>query len=381
MTTAADDPERPLAPPLSDEMLQLRAAGNVHELGVYAAKLTRADRRLWHRRIKYYAKDYPTEIRRASEPTEAVWRTLQRYAGEEMDTAIQAQGHEVDPVLANAARNNIRLADAYYDAYYDGRDEIQPTVLYYGSLNLAKAIIRVRLGRDDERDRGRSGHGITVLEPLLSIEEGMVTLRSAGDFADFLAALGAEPPPDQTTVRVYDLLRLIPELDDVMTELTGEGTRAIRADVMENELMRYDVSLQLFAPDGTAWVEELAALPALHARNAALIAHARQLVWRTAEWKADADFRALTVAGQGGTRYFERLLPNGLFIPQAAAMVAVQFFLSHLCRYRADEWLQALDKHPRAYSVIREFLLMSEIRLPNLVLDLLARREYHFLSR
>jgi len=371
----------PFIPTLSADEKSLRDATGTIDMGTYVTGLAARIWESWNANISHYSHHRPLEERRATQTTEAIWRTIQRYAGEEIDDAIAVRQRKPD-AIARAARNNIRLADAYYDAYYDGRDEIQPIVLYYGSLNLAKALSRVALGIGNVV----GGHGVTVLKPELPIETAVLRLSTNGDFGLFVRALGAEPLPAEVDVSVFDLMRLIPELDGTMRQLSGVGTNAIRV-YPHPERTRYqgDTTVLLVVdvpdPNDSSWVQQLVALPALVKRKAGPNWHARQISWRAPEGDGDADYRALTISGLASERYFERRLPGDIHIPPTAAMFAVQFYLSHLCRYRADEWLRTIDEHPREYSLVRDFMFLSESQLPNNILNELAQREYVFSSR
>jgi hypothetical protein len=71
-----------------------------------------------------------------------------------------------------------------------------------------------------------------------------------------------------------------------------------------------------------------------------------------------------------GRKYY--IMEPDCFVPEPAAILALLFCFSMLCRYYPDVWMKGIDKDVRLAELMNTFLNIAYRKFPNLILDQLT---------
>lgn len=322
--------------------------------------------------------------RKSDDPFAAVWRELQRFAGDDAARRAVTERGIADESRLKALRNEVRLGDAYYLSYRDADEVIDPVILYYGAYALAKAVCYAAL--DDgafKLWRKRPTHGISS-KIGASLLDSEISFQNNGTLQAFAHVLGGDAPRDGT-MRSADLFRAVPELDAIVRDLGLGGTTAMPIfhfgdeDERAARIFRGHEHIHFVAGEGyTAedFEREVPIFWALTSRGALLRIDARQISWQT-KVGGEAELLFMAMRTPGGL-FFERRLPGGVYIPEMAVHLILLHLLADYARYRPDEWIEMVDSHNDQYALVREFIHVSEYKFPILVLNELTWRTYMF---
>lgn len=342
--------------------------------------------------VKRFKAARPLIVRKSDDPFTSTWRSLVRFTGTDAASRVfdLRDGQNVENL--QDVRNCIRLADSFYDSYVNADDVIDPALMYYGSMWLACAVIYADGSSEEVASlRNRPHHGVTTtFAPAAKriFLDARVDLLAAKTAQIFASVLGGDVIAGQS-LKMLDILRLLPELDDILREVTGAGTRAIPVwktnfSGFENEAFRklyprsVSISFGSFEEDldGEGFANEVAVMDALVDRELVIAEHSKTCMWTTRGFD-EQDLRTLCIATSDAL-YLERVMPSGHYLPELAAHLIVLHALSDLVRYHPNEWIRMVDDHTDEYSIIREFITVSERKYPNLILNELTRTTYVF---
>jgi hypothetical protein len=334
--------------------------------------------------IERFEKPRYVDERKSDDPFAAVWRELQRFAGDDAARRAVAERGISDESRLKALRNEVRLGDAYYLSYRDADEVIDPVILYYGAYALAKAICYSALDDDGfALWRKRPTHGISS-KIGASLLDSEISFQNNGTLQAFAYVLGGDAPREGT-MRASDLFRAVPELDGILRDLGLCGTSAMPIfhfgdeDERAARAFRAHEHIHIIADEGyTAedFEREVPIIWALMSRGALLQIDARQISWKT-KVGGEAELLFMAMRTPGGL-FFERRLPGGFYIPEMAVHLILLHLLADYARYRPDEWIDMVDSHNDQYSLVREFIHVSEYKFPILVLNELTWRTFAF---
>lgn len=334
--------------------------------------------------IERFEKPRYVDERKSADPFAAVWRELQRFAGDDAARRALTERGITDENRLKALRNEVRLGDAYYLSYRDADEVIDPVILYYGAYALAKAICYAALDTDAfQLWRKRMTHGISSkIGP--SLLDSEVSFQNNGTLQAFAYVLGGDAPREGT-MRAADLFRAVPELEAILRDLGLGGTSAMPIFHFgdENEraarAFRAHEHIRIIADEGyTAddFQRDVPIIWALMSRGALLQIDSRQVSWQT-KIGGEAELLFMAVRTPEGL-FLERRLPGGFYIPEMAVHLILLHLLADYARYRPDEWIEMVDSHNDQYALVREFIHVSEYKFPNLVLNELTWRTFIF---
>lgn len=340
--------------------------------------------------LRRFSRARPTVVRHASDTLAANWRELVRLSGPEAtDRIFDEHGNSASP-FKRQFRTCLRIADAYYLAYLESDDIVDPLLLYYGNLWLASALIyavsspiRAKAWRANPLHGTRPRFDESEPDDIL---KATIIVQGHGTLQTFCMALGGDDPKN-STFRIVDLLKYLPDLEGVLADtIPGFETSATLAVPMEK-----DNFSNSFDRDNARWIHEnvycpglmntesllkpIALLPVLEQRRYAFHPSNPYLKWDCLGGEGD-DLRAFCIAA-GSSYYFEARIGT-LYIPELALYLMVSHALSEFARYYPDDWLQMHDEHTSAYAVVREFVSVVERKFPNLILNELTLRNYVF---
>lgn len=372
---------------MNDDVETLRAIGNGAILEGTTRVLTdeqaarvKANARL----IERFDRSRLVTERKSDDPFAAIWRELQRFAGEDAARRATSEQGVTDEARVKALRNEVRLADAYYLSYRDADEVIDPVILYYGAYALAKAVCYSSLPISKyEQWQKRPTHGISSRIGT-SLLNSAIVFQNNGTAQAFSYALGGDAPRD-VTMSAADLFRGVPELNAILHDVGLGGTSAmpIFRSPDEDELAlrafpQYE-NVHIYAEeDYTAedFERDVPATWPLFSRGAVLQMAARQISWPT-KVGGEAELLFMAVRTPEGL-FFQRRLPGGFYIPEMALHLILLHLLADYARYRPDEWIEMVDAHSDEYALVREFINVSEGKLPNLILNELTWRTFVF---
>ena len=322
--------------------------------------------------------------RKSDNPFAAVWRELQRYAGDDAARRALTTRGIVDEDRLKSLRNQVRLGDSYYLAYRDADEIIDPVLLYYGAFALAKAICYGTLDEDGlTLWKKRPTHGISS-KIGTSLLDSNIFFQENGTAQAFAYTLGGDAPRE-CTMKASDLFRGIPELDTILHDIGLGGTSAMpiahSGDVNEVTALihRFQENIHVVANEGYTshdFEREIPLAWALMNRGVLFQMDIRQVSWKkTVGGEAELLFMAMrTSAGM----FFERRMPGGFYIPELALHLILLHLLADYARYRPNEWIEMIDSHNDQYALVREFIHISEYKFPNLILNELAWKTFIF---
>ena len=327
----------------------------------------------------------PIVVRHTEDPWWAIWRELSRFSA---PAVARESLRTLDPTgrSAESLANSVRLADAYFDAYAECDDLIDPVVLYYGCMWLAASVVYSNLPR---RDFGNwhHRHGVQRSDQAGSFLDWRVRVVN-GTAHVFALALGGDDALDQT-FSISDLFCALPELGFHTQSIIGRGSSAIplyvetlEGDdpiplVMHKESKTTVASLRLDSTADAEFAErEIGVYRVLKQRGLVFRHFENRLIWQY-PYTEQEEINLLCLETPDGW-FLQRRLPNGIFLPELSIHLILLHAIGELARYQPDKWVRMHDRYTRDYALIREFIALAERKFPNLILNELANAHFIF---
>jgi len=201
-----------------------------------------------------------------------------------------------------------------------------------------------------------------------------VRFHRRGTIPKLVEALAENVHANQT-VRIVDLLRAIPEMDDILRDTLNEGMSAVAVTV-HPDVLALRAGHQLTLKMEPALVNELPIATALKDRGAKLApVEGRTLMWAS-EYDIEDERGTLLIRTPQG--YVAEMRLDGSYIPELAVYVSVLYALSEFTRYYPRDWLDVYAEHGADLALIREFMPLAERKGRELALSELSETRMTF---
>lgn len=322
-----------------------------------------------------FRKVRPIVPRKSTAIEGATWREVSRFSGVEALNFLNPDD----------VRASVRLADELFLAYDEANTRVDATLLYYGCMWLALALVYAKTPTVQNVGHGMGavfGNGQRVLL------DARIDMRGAGRIHLLSSALAGSSLADPK-IPLIDVLRVIPELDSYLSEMGEGGTTSIPvrqhhedfsgAKWVAQQRGHYLIQLGLGkAVDLQFLQNESATLAALADRSATLVFGANQIGWAAKENDEETELRTMFMVTSSGEFFMERLISSSLYVPELVAHLIILHALSTLARYYPKIWLRMVDDYTPEYHLIREFIDVCQSKFPILVLNELSEKSYVF---
>ena len=269
----------------------------------------------------------------------------------------------------------VRQADEYYRAAETVGLAVHPLLQFYGAEALAKASI---LANDpgiwlsdisyhglSTRPATRDLQQYTADPDSWELEQEFAVKKANGVFPHLCTSVGDTVPANNEVFIFKDLLRVIPELDQLFHRHYGElsNCRSIYSGPKEDQ----DGHIEIYFNSNIADVRSL--FPEFNGNFEQREMHSGAEGFRSTSAGGDPlSFGAIergTVAG----RYFVRPLSNSLH-KSFSVLFAAMFVLSNVVRYKPAFWMGQLEGIQSGSASVAEALCnLAKRRLPNDALE------------
>ena len=133
----------------------------------------------------------PLEARRSDNPLGAIWRDLQRYAGVQRARRLFDESVTEDAIKTFCAY--LDLADSYAAVAEEAEISLDPLLLYYAAMWLARGVIAAKLGIPvAEKVRAHGAKPLRGGSGDLALLGGTVSIARNGTLPRLIDALGGD---------------------------------------------------------------------------------------------------------------------------------------------------------------------------------------------
>jgi hypothetical protein len=337
--------------------------------------------------LSHIAEDWPLREIVSDDPYHALWRELLHFHGR--DAALRAMQSATDRTQLEKFRDAIALADLFWENFEEAGETIDPVPLYYGALWLGMAVAFTSLPADRLVNLEPS-HGLTLTtgvfpQPFLN---SAINVRTSGAFSNINEAFGGEEISGR--VAVSDLITAIPELLDDLSRVNRE-TKAMQFVPRERAPLS-DLEMQAFAnnrseglirahfPLSVESLRDNAAVGQYLSSHGLALMSGRPGVfsWFGTRERFNEGMQICIDTPHG---WF--LLPTvrGKIISEFAVYLGCLYALSVFARYHPELWLRTVEDETDEHFVVRSFMLVAKVKIPELVLNHLTKRTWSFRNR
>jgi len=315
------------------------------------------------------------EIRSSDNPLGAIWRDLQRLEGVQQASRLFERTASEDSIKTFCAF--IELADSYAAVAEEAETSLDPLLMYYAAMWLARGVIAVKLGIPAaELVKAHGAKPLPAAAGSFTLLGGTVTFARNGTLPRLAESLGGDRT-EGVEFGLLELLQALPEMDVVLRETQGLGTTAlstyVHPDILRasnSKVSHIQVDFPGASPDD---VSSLPISPALEKRGAKVVAipGATPVIWDSS---AAVEEEIATLFMRTANGHFAESRIQGLYVPELVVYVAVLHALSEFTRYYPRKWLDAIARRDADYALIREFMHFAERKVPELALNELWQR-------
>lgn len=338
---------------------------------------------------------------------QVIWSHLSRYESADfVKERLLKQGAGKDKVKIKTSQitSTIRQAKNYYLSAYSSDFSVKPLILYYGMEGLAKALILLgnndyTLSSNDIRAHGLKSENnrnnnvrkyeladeYCIIEILRDRRSG--TIKNLGLF-NTLRKCYSDKPIDNVKFTVKNLLSLFPEnyrqyYDFYKTPPNSWKVRTVSQPSSSDEILNIDLDEQNFSFKTHKKQFKIAPncaksfFPDLKTNY--IERYGPPLLFDFTGDLSLFDNRLYVSHLLSSERYILNTL-HGYRMSDIDIHFMLMFILSYIVRYKQDNWALSLSRQIDSYGyfLIENFIQVSEIKFPLLILQELDDRIYDF---
>jgi len=272
---------------------------------------------------------------------------------------------------------NIIHAEHYFRAGECADVLIKPVLLYYGMINLSKALIN-SIDATYPTTTSVLKHGLSTRKLKKNdykFVEDEVKVQSGGLFVSFHQCLTGESLPPQMRLRMGELLSRLPECTPAFDLCCDSPPHCTR--IVENGENEWLISRKLLQSSGLTRDEFLCFLNGSIAhfeQNSAFtyMSSTDPEGYLHIRCKEDCWERSKLVRTDRSRVHWLCLPVHGINIPELSTYFVIMFTLSMLCRYETERWGELILTYATAdLYIINDFMASASRNFPNLILHCL----------
>ena len=278
----------------------------------------------------------------------------------------------------------IKQAHEYYNSSLKVSLLTKPTLLYYGTLCLSRALFLAKKGYPDDTAR----HGLKANKELSNLINLKAKITKKGTFLQFYRIIHSDyyPGPNdiyKTEWTLKELLSMIPEIKEIYENIFKEKSLVLKINRFFDEDKEYikindDFFNSLSRNDKEIFLNNIKNLkefylPPKFVPDSSILLHKRVV--------NKDDLTNKNIMGEEYLISGIKKNNNIINLPDMAIHLIILFLLSILSRYHVKEWGSgSLELESGDFYIIKNFLKISTRKFPNFVLNELTNKENVFSS-
>lgn len=356
----------------------------------------------------------PLYFVRSEDKYRSLWQYIKRYQNPAFNNKILKKRHPsmdsgIRKIKAQHVADALKQAEAYFNTARSSELSIKPLILYYGALNMVKALMifadnDLTLENIVQRDKGLTKHGLTnnasdssdeVIRndsTNLLEEFGIVTHQSKTVFSLLHSCWSDNPLPQDTRLELGDLASMHPNSWRSYKAHTGKPPKyfkiqgsGFRTTVRGDEhlvvfggafnSMLYQSTMPTGQDNIFAFFEgQLDQLASFYSRETQ-----PQSSFYTKAMPNNIDEYLPGYREPSGTKFIMRNINAGQALHLIEVEFAMLFILGNLTRYVPQKWLDNVNYGNNGEMfVIEGFINSVAFSFPKLIFEELEEKEYTF---